>query len=1220
MAYVNIHEYDYTITAPDTYSENIVAIPINATDGPSDKWIAVANYNEFIQIFGPNPNPASLFGNSWEYAANLLLRGMTVLVRRITNVLDGNGNNAELLPGVKTARTPIKIKNIFGTEKDRTFVDKDMEVIDPYKTSVLTPSILGTAQENKYYFKNNDIVEGEPKEIFDNIYALEQATIQAKQNGKKFTYNQSFAEVYNADDKKTYQWLYIGDSGKSNPYYKGSCTWNELIHKKQTGVNGDFWISSDAESDNGHIFYYDESQNNVNEEYLQFIPQTTYEQELSEDVIASTTFDINPYPYSYLLPKIQDEYFTGKFTRVMKHIYKENNELKLNENPSVWVYNENVNEIVYNPNFVQGTETVDALDNIDSTIADIELINDYKTWCKGFNSKNDINIDNPSIGSYAIIKEDNEWKLFVYSNINDDVDWHSMENSLSLIFTNEMYRICDYVHFEQVHDVNNKTVDVNKEFLKEVQTTSEGKKINIYYVYNSIIKFVNFGESEGISPKNSLIPFTERIYWYKLIPTETNPVKQKIKIIGSETIVNTISIETSLGYLSSGISLVVRRKDFASDIKINKDFEVTRLNSGKFKLTNNSNTDTIRIYDFNIQKVYNNTANVLYDANLKGIKANDTTAALKVNSLLYFEDSIGAKILYPQVKFDETSTAYIELQPKESIVFNQILENAKFIFEVATFNTSYLDFYLHNSSDGYYKLTLSDVDNTPATLTKCYLQKDLSDIQIAEYEDYDDLELQDGFGNFNIFKAEYYYPGTNGNAINVRIKNAANQGLYAYVYRNKQFLERLELCSYKTELNGRIKRLDIESYKLDIWLKLLLKFGVMIEEDGTPVDLNRNPINKDSNYDATIYGKYVKISLNPKILTSSEITDIKYIEALYAQNGSHINNLSAHQGTNPNDDDVQHEIPNCYYPLADKYKYDIKFISNGGYFDKIIYSSEINSMESSSANVRPIEDAMLTIAITRGDCVAYLDVPFELPVEDVPYYFDHISSSYAAAYDPWGQMILETGTTKWMPPSFIQLYTHARSIQNGNKLYLPPAGVKRAMIPELLQVNHELPTSYMTEWQSKDAPQYINPIIWINGYDYTIFGQKTLYHIVNQSNKYESALQDLNVRLVANEIKKKILKVCISLTFELNNIMTWNEFKSKMEPLLSVMAAEGVLTNYSVIMGKETMTQADLNSGHIVGTVRASIARAATDWDINFEITPNTLTFTEYDYNSQYNE
>ena len=82
--------------------------------------------------------------------------------------------------------------------------------------------------------------------------------------------------------------------------------------------------------------------------------------------------------------------------------------------------------------------------------------------------------------------------------------------------------------------------------------------------------------------------------------------------------------------------------------------------------------------------------------------------------------------------------------------------------------------------------------------------------------------------------------------------------------------------------------------------------------------------------------------------------------------------------------------------------------------------------------------------------------------------------------------------------------------------------------------------------------------------------------------------------------------------------MTWNEFKAKIEPVLNEMQSAGVLNYYQVLMGNETMTKADLNTGHVVGTVRVAITSAAIDWDINFEITPNELTLNEYNYNSTY--
>lgn len=1208
MPYINIHEYDYTITAPNTYSENIVAVPINSTDGPSDRWIAVNNYDEFVQMFGNNPNSAGSFGNSWEYAANLLLRGMSVLVRRITHELDEDGNNVRLLPGVSTARTPIKIKNIIGTESG-VFVDKDIAVVDPLKTSVLTPSIYGTPSVNENYFKNKTIVDGVEAETFNNIYDLEASTVEelnsSAEDKFEHKFNKSFAEVFNGNDNKTYQWIYTGT--KDNPHYKGLISYDQLKYLKQDDYeNGDFYLSNDAVSDNGHVFYY--TPNFVaNEDYVM------------DNYNSTTNSNLHPFKTSYdLIHWPDNKQEDGKFALVIAdRVITSNNTLEdiANDN-KVWIYDSSANTQVINTKFINGNTA------IGNKIPDL---NSVKSWCKYWSSSNDLAEQYPEvpIDSFAIVKANDAYWLYVYGGAGwTKNDSYQLADLLTEQNDFTLYRT---VHVRKATDKNgnNFTIDTKVEIADDV-----------FAIYNSALHFAKLGENRGYSELNTMVPYTKQIHWDVCtkngVKVEAGSSNAYPKEVISDTIlnINDISIKTSLNYTAAGIELEVTKNNSTSNIIIDKDFENSRLQSGSFKLTNNGNNETVRIYDFTIQKLYNNTVEELYSSQLSRLSPDSASISLRTNSSLAFEAADGSTIIYPIVKFDEYNNAYIELEPKQSIIFKDMLSNAKFMFKVATFKNdtqteadNCLDFYVFKSNDGYYKVELSDTSNVIATVTKHYLSADISITEIAKTENYDDLPIEDTYHNFNIFKAEYLYPGTSGNAINVRIKNSANQGLYAYVYRNNQFLERLELCSYKTELNGRIKRLDIENYKLDIWIKVLLSFGVMLESDGTPVDTARRPITSTSNFEPVIKGKYVKLYLNKNLLLDkNELKDVKYIESLYRQNGEYINYLNANQGVNPDDDHIIHEVPKCYEPIKDKYRYDVKFVSDGGYIDGIIYSSELTSLESSTANVRPIEDAMIDAAIARGDCVAYLDVPYDLPLDEVPYYFEHISTSYAAAYDPWGLVILETGTTKWMPPSFIQLYTHARSIQNGNKMYLPPAGVRRALVPELLEVNHELPSKYITTWQNNDAAQYINPIVWINGYDYSIYGQKTLYHIISASSKYESALQDLNVRLVANEIKKLIFKTAISLTFELNNIMTWNEFKSKMEPMLSVMAGEGVLTSYSVIMGEETMTKADLNSGHVVGTVRASIARAATDWDINFEITPNTLTVNEIEYSSSYTE
>lgn len=636
----------------------------------------------------------------------------------------------------------------------------------------------------------------------------------------------------------------------------------------------------------------------------------------------------------------------------------------------------------------------------------------------------------------------------------------------------------------------------------------------------------------------------------------------------------------------------------------------TFINSGKIIITNTSN-DKIKIKSFVFTDLDDNYK---YDSKIETIKA--TNKSLTKSEYIIFTDANNEETSYPRSIYDTSNiTSYFELKPGHSILINKIIKNASInikLYNVSdnkTVNVIPFSIEAFSGNAGSYKMEYNTYKNIN-NIDYDGIFELVTFIPSTKNDDDKEKALIDESNNIiNLFKAEYKAVGSNGNFINVAIKSIGGQQVLAYVYRNNQMLEKFELVSLKyTDTNtNKIRLLDVDNDWESILKLMLIKFGIMIPYNTSMID---NPI----------IGNYIKLSLNPKIF--DYLNDYKnnldvlknIVKSLCSQtikNKSHLKN-----GTNPSDEHVQHEIQYCYYPLSDKYQYDVKYISNGGYVDKIIYSQDY--LSTLTTDRRYIEDAMLNLVSTRQDCVAYLDVPYNLHVDEVPYYFDHISSSYAAAYDPWCLVALETGTQKWMPPSFVQLYTHAKSIKNGNKNYLPSAGVRRGLVPEIISTAHDLNSKYITEWQNDEAVQFINPILWINGYDYTIYGQKTLYNVINQSYEKSSALQNLNVRLVANDIKKLIFNTCLNLTFELNNLRTWNEFKSAITPQLKTMLAEGVISEYDVVMGKETMTEADLNSGHCVGTIKVAIVSASIDWDINFQIEPNNVTFFDQDYNSIY--
>lgn len=301
-------------------------------------------------------------------------------------------------------------------------------------------------------------------------------------------------------------------------------------------------------------------------------------------------------------------------------------------------------------------------------------------------------------------------------------------------------------------------------------------------------------------------------------------------------------------------------------------------------------------------------------------------------------------------------------------------------------------------------------------------------------------------------------------------------------------------------------------------------------------------------------------------------------------------------GSDADNESVALEIANIYPKLTDKFLYDFKFITSGGYTDEY----------SDSTTTYPISEAMVSLAENRQDCICIIDPSLSITANDVQKFYQNFNSSYATGYAPWAFMHTETGAELWMPPSYVFLQTLAMSMKSGNNLWNPPAGVRRASVSGIIKPQYEINSALLDAWQNTESTQCINPIMKLRQYGYVIYGQKTLYYIVDNDMNLRSALQELGVRLTANEIKRAINLISISMTFESNNIRTWNEFRGKLDPYLLQMKADHGLNSYEIIMDNTTTTDDDINNNVIRGTVKASIARAAEKFIIGFELTSSS--------------
>ena len=317
------------------------------------------------------------------------------------------------------------------------------------------------------------------------------------------------------------------------------------------------------------------------------------------------------------------------------------------------------------------------------------------------------------------------------------------------------------------------------------------------------------------------------------------------------------------------------------------------------------------------------------------------------------------------------------------------------------------------------------------------------------------------------------------------------------------------------------------------------------------------------------------------------------------------------KGTDPMEIDVVTNTNTVAYALEqdqsffdvikDQDLYDVKFLTLGGKY-KIDGNDVIK--------------ALVNVAEERKDCIAVLDIaPTVAPVngdtKDITDYFNFVPSSYATAFEPWAYFQLpRDASVKIMPPSFVFLYELAKSIKNGNPIWLAPAGVRRGLVPEMSKGEFEIGSVIADQLQT-NLP-YVNPIRKIRNYGYAIFGQRTLY-VVNGdfTGSVKSAFQDLNVRITANEIKRKIRDISISLTFEGNNLKTWNEFRGQLDPYLTQISADGALDNYKIVMDETTTSEDDINNNTVRGKVYVRIARTAEDFNIDFIVTNDLAVFSE---------
>lgn len=298
-------------------------------------------------------------------------------------------------------------------------------------------------------------------------------------------------------------------------------------------------------------------------------------------------------------------------------------------------------------------------------------------------------------------------------------------------------------------------------------------------------------------------------------------------------------------------------------------------------------------------------------------------------------------------------------------------------------------------------------------------------------------------------------------------------------------------------------------------------------------------------------------------------------------------------------------LKNSYRNFSDQYLFDFDIVTAGG-----LMIEDISENEDDKVTFETINAEITSLCETRKDCFAPLDTPMDASYTDVLAYAATQESSYTAIYAPWCSFVSSTtGRIVTMPPSFIFMKALLLGMESqvDAELWYVPAGVQRTSAPFIVAPVYQIGSTILDEFQNNNEYR-VNPIMRLRNYGYCIYGNATCKQSI--TGVPHSALESLNVRLIANAVKKHIFEVCSGLSFDYNNSQLWLSFYSQMDEKLLYMKRHYGLYDYKIIMDASTVTTEAMNERRVPGKVLISPTLAGEFFDIDFEIVPSGVTFT----------
>ena len=262
---------------------------------------------------------------------------------------------------------------------------------------------------------------------------------------------------------------------------------------------------------------------------------------------------------------------------------------------------------------------------------------------------------------------------------------------------------------------------------------------------------------------------------------------------------------------------------------------------------------------------------------------------------------------------------------------------------------------------------------------------------------------------------------------------------------------------------------------------------------------------------------------------------------------------------------------------SDKGRFDIRFITSGGFEDPIPTGEE-KSMK------YPIVDRINKCALNRGDCVALPTIPSDtekltadIITEANRFTNDEIERegfednnkestlNYSALFVP--HFKIEGDTEKVYPAWFGYLCAFASNVEDYPDWFAFAGSVRGVtpfnMIPTVDYGDAEIAQLCKSEVNFR----CVNVLSNIRPYGIIVWGDRTLHPVDAdvKNNPVLSASSFLHIRNLCSGLKKTIYRACRRFTFEPNTDVLWSNFTAAITPLLEEMKSNQGISGYKLI-------------------------------------------------------